>query len=65
VLFAAAATLIGAIVVFRWLPAHGTDADGIPAATPTDEIAGSVRGGRARRPGAVPSSAARSGSTAR
>jgi EmrB/QacA subfamily drug resistance transporter len=32
VLFAAAATLIGAIVVFRWLPAHGTDADGIPVA---------------------------------
>jgi EmrB/QacA subfamily drug resistance transporter len=38
VLFAAAATLIGAIVVFRWLPARGTDVDGIPAATSPEEI---------------------------
>jgi Na+/melibiose symporter-like transporter len=38
VLFAAAATLIGAIVVFRWLPAHGTEVDGVPAATSPEEI---------------------------
>jgi MFS family permease len=38
VLFAAAATLIGAIVVFRYLPAHGTDADGIPEAESPEEI---------------------------
>jgi EmrB/QacA subfamily drug resistance transporter len=38
VLFAAAATLIGAIAVFRYLPARGTDVDGIPAATSPEEI---------------------------
>jgi EmrB/QacA subfamily drug resistance transporter len=38
VLFAAAATLIGAIVVFRFLPAHGTDADGIPEAESPEQI---------------------------
>ena len=38
VLFAAAATLIGAIVVFRYLPAHGTDADGVPEAESPEEI---------------------------
>ncbi len=38
VLFAAAATLIGAIVVFRWLPAHGTDADGSPVVVSPEEI---------------------------
>ena len=38
VLFAALATLIGAIIVFRYLPAHGTDADGVPEALPPEEI---------------------------
>jgi hypothetical protein len=38
VLFAAAATLIGAIIVFRYLPAHGKDADGVPEATAPEEI---------------------------
>jgi hypothetical protein len=38
VLFAAAATLLGAIIVFRWLPAHGTDVDGVPAAASPEEI---------------------------
>ena len=38
VLFAAAATLIGAIAVFRYLPAHGRDVDGIPAATSPEEL---------------------------
>ena len=40
VLFAAAATLLGAIVVFRWLPAHGTEVDGIPASASPEEITG-------------------------
>jgi hypothetical protein len=39
VLFAAAATLLGAIIVFRWLPARGTEVDGIPAATSPEELA--------------------------
>jgi hypothetical protein len=39
VLFAAFATFIGAIVVFRWLPARGTEVDGIPAAASPEEIA--------------------------
>jgi len=39
VLFAAAATLLGAIIVFRWLPAHGTEVDGIPASASPEEIA--------------------------
>ena len=34
VLFAAAATLIGAIVVFRYLPARGRDADQAPVPVP-------------------------------
>ena len=38
VLFAAAATFIGAIIVFKFLPAHGTDADGIPEAESPEEI---------------------------
>ncbi len=40
VLFAAAATLIGAIAVFRYLPAHGTDPEpaAAPAAEPTEEL---------------------------
>lgn len=38
VLFAAAATLIGVIVVLRYLPARGTEVDGIPAATSPDEL---------------------------
>jgi hypothetical protein len=38
VLFAAAATLIGAIAVFRYLPARGRDVDGVPAATSPEEI---------------------------
>jgi MFS family permease len=38
VLFAAAATLLGAIIVFRWLPAHGTEVDGIPAAASPEEL---------------------------
>jgi len=37
VLFAAAATLLGAIIVFRWLPARGTEVDAIPATTPPEE----------------------------
>jgi MFS transporter, DHA2 family, multidrug resistance protein len=38
VLFAAAATLIGAIAVFRYLPAHGKDAEQLPESTSPDEI---------------------------
>ncbi|MDQ1479429.1 MAG: hypothetical protein QOI44_290 [Actinomycetota bacterium] len=38
VLFAAAATFIGAIVVFRYLPAHGKDADQVPESTSPDDI---------------------------
>jgi EmrB/QacA subfamily drug resistance transporter len=38
VLFAATATLIGAIAVFRYLPAHGKDADQLPESTSPDEI---------------------------
>jgi predicted MFS family arabinose efflux permease len=38
VLFAAAATLIGAIAVFRYLPARGTEVDGVPAPTSPEEI---------------------------
>jgi hypothetical protein len=38
VLFAAVATLIGAIIVFRYLPARGKDADGIPEAESPEEI---------------------------
>jgi MFS transporter, DHA2 family, multidrug resistance protein len=38
VLFAAAATFIGAIVVFRFLPAHGKDAEQLPESTSPDEI---------------------------
>ena len=38
VLFAAAATLIGAIAVFRYLPARGRDVDGVPASTSPDEL---------------------------
>jgi MFS family permease len=38
VLFAATATLIGAIIVFRYLPAHGTDADGVPEAESPEQI---------------------------
>jgi MFS transporter, DHA2 family, integral membrane protein len=43
VLFAAAATLLGAIIVFRWLPARGTEVDGIPAATSPEELAPSAQ----------------------
>ena len=35
VLFAAAARLLGAIVVFRWLPARGTEVDPVPASPRT------------------------------
>jgi EmrB/QacA subfamily drug resistance transporter len=42
VLFAAAATLIGAIAVFRYLPPHGLDADQLPESTSPDEIEGAV-----------------------
>jgi hypothetical protein len=42
VLFAAAATLLGAIIVFRWLPAHGADVDGIPAAASPEELTGTA-----------------------
>jgi len=42
VLFAAAATLIGAIVVFRYLPARGKDVDSIPAATSPEELVDEV-----------------------
>ena len=38
VLFAAAATLLGVIIVLRYLPAHGTEVDGIPAATSAEEL---------------------------
>ena len=38
VLFAAAATLIGVFIVFRYLPARGTEVDGIPAPTSPEEI---------------------------
>jgi hypothetical protein len=38
VLFAAAATFIGAIVVFRYLPAHGKDAEQLPESTSPDEV---------------------------
>ena len=38
VLFAAAATLLGVFIVLRWLPARGTEVDGIPAATSPEEI---------------------------
>jgi EmrB/QacA subfamily drug resistance transporter len=38
VLFAAAATMIGVFIVLRFLPARGTDVDGIPAATSPEEI---------------------------
>ncbi|HTK16027.1 MAG TPA: MFS transporter [Acidimicrobiia bacterium] len=38
VLFAAAATLVGAIVVFRYLPAHGKDAEQLPESASPDEI---------------------------
>jgi hypothetical protein len=38
VLFAAAATLIGAIIVFRFLPAHGIDADGVPEDETPEQI---------------------------
>ena len=38
VLFAAAATLLGVFIVFRYLPARGTDVDGVPAATSPEEI---------------------------
>jgi Na+/melibiose symporter-like transporter len=38
VLFAAAATLLGALIVFRWLPAHGTEVDGTPASASPEEI---------------------------
>ncbi len=39
VLFAAAATLLGVFIVLRFLPARGTEVDGIPAATSPEEIA--------------------------
>jgi EmrB/QacA subfamily drug resistance transporter len=42
VLFAAAATLVGAIIVFRWLPARGTEVDGIPAAASPEELVEAV-----------------------
>ena len=38
VLFAAAATLLGVFIVLRYLPARGTEVDGIPAATSPEEI---------------------------
>jgi EmrB/QacA subfamily drug resistance transporter len=38
VLFAAAASLLGALIVFRWLPARGTEVDGIPAAASPEEV---------------------------
>ena len=38
VLFVAAATLLGVIIVLRYLPAHGTEVDGIPAATSAEEL---------------------------
>ena len=38
VLFAAAATLLGVFIVLRFLPARGTEVDGIPAATSPEEI---------------------------
>jgi EmrB/QacA subfamily drug resistance transporter len=38
VLVAAVATLLGAIIVFRFLPAHGTDADGVPEAESPEEV---------------------------
>ena len=38
VLFAAAATALGMFIVFRFLPARGTEVDGIPAATSPEEI---------------------------
>jgi DHA2 family multidrug resistance protein-like MFS transporter len=39
VLFAAAATLLGVIIVFRFLPATGAEVDGIPASASPEEIA--------------------------
>jgi EmrB/QacA subfamily drug resistance transporter len=47
VLFAAAATALGAFVVFRWLPARGTEVDGIPAAATPEEVAEPVAAGAA------------------
>jgi EmrB/QacA subfamily drug resistance transporter len=38
VLFAAAATLLGVLIVLRYLPATGSDVDGIPAGTSPEEI---------------------------
>ncbi len=38
VLFAAAATLLGVLVVVRFLPARGAEVDGIPAPTSPEEI---------------------------
>jgi MFS family permease len=38
VLFAAAATLLGVIVVLRYLPARGVEADNIPESTSPDEL---------------------------
>jgi len=38
VLFAATATLLGVIIVLRYLPAHGVEADNLPESTSPDEI---------------------------
>ena len=38
VLFAAAATLLGVIIVLRYLPAHGVEADNLPESTSPDEV---------------------------
>jgi MFS family permease len=44
VLFAAAATLLGVVIVLRFLPATGSEVDGIPASTSPEEIAPDIDG---------------------
>ena len=37
-LFAAAATLLGVLIVLRFLPAHGAEADNLPESTSPDDM---------------------------
>ena len=54
VLFAATATLIGAIIVFKYLPAHGTDADGVPEAESPEQIRAEMASAGAPTNGVTP-----------